>query len=457
MALNVNLFVHGVPMGQKTWGSVGDDKMYLSSFYGPKWAVPELMKVDIMAFGGFTYAYYTLVKGQNVFDSQGRAGAYFALTLRMNAYYADIQNIYNILKAAFDKFCVGSCLKEATGTYRFVHQDFMSTDQQLKALQTHLINYIGEFSVDDDIVSLAGFHLSGQSAAQNINLHECTRNVALNYARQSGKFVVSPWFLDSKSAKTVAQCKAETAAVTQRFQQELQLQQQAASEKLAAASRSANEERHRLKEQANKELEEVRLQKDQAIASLKAQYADVDAQISRYQQAASEYSRQINSLQNEAVKREKEIVNMRRRLSQLEGYGMAGQGGPTRPKGQKLPWIVTGIISFFLLLLSGLMTYFYFQDKSEIRTLKEENMELSTAKDTLLEKSGTLEVRLKALTDSTKSKVKPSDKPAVESSIEPSLNPSVRPSIKSSVQKTEKTVPTSTPIANNEKKESSEH
>ena len=90
MGLNISLFVHGVPMGQKMWGPKGDDLRYLSTFYGPKWESPEVMKVEVMTFGGVTNCYYSFVKGQNVCDSQGRAGSYFALTLRINAFYVDV-------------------------------------------------------------------------------------------------------------------------------------------------------------------------------------------------------------------------------------------------------------------------------------------------------------------------------------------------------------------------------
>ena len=41
-------------MGQKIWGPKNDDQIYISSFYGPKWDVPEVMKIDVMAFNGVT-------------------------------------------------------------------------------------------------------------------------------------------------------------------------------------------------------------------------------------------------------------------------------------------------------------------------------------------------------------------------------------------------------------------
>ena len=173
MGLNINIFVHGVPMGQKIWGPKNEDQSYISSFYGPEWDVPEVMKVDIMNFGGIPYCYYSFVKGKKVYDSQGRAGSYFAITLRINAFYADIQNIYSILKAAYEKMCIGLCVMESDGSVKYICSDFQGIDTQLKAIENSILNYISKFSTDNDIIALKDFSVSGQRALQNINLYCC--------------------------------------------------------------------------------------------------------------------------------------------------------------------------------------------------------------------------------------------------------------------------------------------
>ena len=81
MALNINLYVHGVPMGHKTWGALGEDGSFITNFYRPKWPAKELMQVDIMECKGKVYSYYTFVKGQNVMGYDNRTGSYFALTI----------------------------------------------------------------------------------------------------------------------------------------------------------------------------------------------------------------------------------------------------------------------------------------------------------------------------------------------------------------------------------------
>lgn len=69
------------------------------------------MQIDIMECRGKVYSYYTFVKGQNVMGYDNRTGSYFALTIRMDAYYADLQNMYKILSAAYEKCASGVSFK----------------------------------------------------------------------------------------------------------------------------------------------------------------------------------------------------------------------------------------------------------------------------------------------------------------------------------------------------------
>jgi hypothetical protein len=305
MALSVNLFVHGVPQGQKIWGSKGDDSLYLSSFYGPKWDVPEVMKIDIMTFGGTTYCYYTLVKGQNIYDLGGRAGAYFALTLRMNAYYADIQNLYNILMTVYNKFCIDCCLKENNGMLRFIHADFVSIDQQLKDIESQLLEYIRNFSVPKDIVSLAEFPASRQGVSSNINLHECTTNIAFNAIKQNGTLMVSPWFPDARSAEVISQYKNEMRVIAQRAEQEVKMYQQSAADQIEAVNKAAEErvvslQRKAADEQERliKEIEAIKQKAQENLDSLK----DKDKRIEYYRQKLGDAESTIEGIKREIEK-----------------------------------------------------------------------------------------------------------------------------------------------------------
>lgn len=384
MSLNINLFVHGVPMGQKIWGPKGDDHRYISSFYGPQWDAPEVMKIDIMAFGGTTYCYYSFVKGQNVYDSQGRDGSYIALTLKMNAYYGDIQNVYNILKAVYDKMCVELCVTEKNGSTKFLLSDFQSIDDKLKAIERHILNYISEFSTTNDIINLNGFSVSGQGAVNKINLHECTCQLAFEKIRLSGNLMVSPWYLSISAERTVSQFRAEMQKTAEKAEQEIQIQQQSAQEKINTITRQFQEELRASKEQSQKQLAQIKDENEQKIIAIKNRYADIDSKLDTLNRTIKEREREISDWQSRCKRKDNEIQSNIRNAEKLEHQisklqdnleELQSGDGISSQKSKKRKWILAGIVSFFIVLLIGLLTWFtihHFNGQKEvIRELRE--------------------------------------------------------------------------------------
>ena len=319
MNLNINLFVHGVPLGQKIWGHKGDDdERYLSSFYGPKWDAPEVMKIDIMTIGGITRCYYSYVKGQNVFDSQGRAGSYIALTLRINAFYADVQNMYSILKAAYDKMCVGLCISESNDSVKFLLPDFQTIDTPIKEIENHILNYISKFSINTDIIDLNEFEVNGHGTVHNINLHECTKIVAIENLRKSGNLMVSPWFLSANAVKTLAQYKAEMQATKERAQQEIQIQKQTCQEKIDDLTKQFQDELNDSKEHFQKQIAQIKEDNEREIDVIKKQYVDIDEKIKKLKRTIKEREQQISDLKSQGRRKEKEIHDKQNDIQKLE-------------------------------------------------------------------------------------------------------------------------------------------
>lgn len=367
MGLNIKLFVHGVPMGQKIWGPKGDDERYLSSFYGPKWDAPELMKVDIMAIGGVSQCYYTFVRGQNVCDSSGRAGSYFALTLKMNAFYADVQNIYNILKAVYDKMCVSLCVQEENGMVKYLLSDFQGIDGKLKDVEGHLLNYISKFSKSNDIVSLSGFATNGQ--ATNMNLFECNRFVATEQMKKVGHLLVSPHYLSSESAKIVAQCKAETQSAIQKAQQEIQLLKKTtqeekavitkqAEERVDSVTRKSQEDLKACQEQYNTRLTQTKEENDRHIADIKNRYKDVDINIKSLEQIIKERNKEISNLKSQCKEKDIETKKLQQQLDLLNNK-LAGNGLPPKSSIKK-KWKIIGLLSFFLIMIVCIVSLTFF-------------------------------------------------------------------------------------------------
>ena len=409
MGLNISLFVHGVPMGQKIWGPKGDDQRYLSSFYGPKWESPEVMKVEVMTFGGLTNCYYSFVKGQNVCDSQGRAGSYLALTLRINAFYVDVQNMYNILKAAYEKMCVGLCVQDTGAMIKYLVADFHSVDSKLKDIENHIVNYISEFSINEDIVSLSGFPAVSQGASLNVNLHECTKDVALDWVKKAGKIMVSPYFLPANAAKTVDKYKAEMETVRQKAQQEIELQQRTSQEKIASITQESQakvltvtqqaEEKLRLSEQrSQQQIAQANAENERKMQELRQNYSEVgeklDALNQRNRELGNEvadwkqqYKQKNKELQSSNVKIQKlqeSVEELQREVSSIKGNGVNVY--PTRYTPMKSVadknFIIVCIAGFFVILLVGFLIYLLMgkwdNKKDKIEDLQEKVEKLET-------------------------------------------------------------------------------
>lgn len=300
MALNINLYVHGVPMGHKTWGVLGEDDNFIANFYSSKWPAKELMQVDIMECKGKVYSYYTFVKGQNVMGYDNRTGSYFALTIRMDAYYADLQNMYKILSAAYEKMCVGRLVQKQGEGIKFIVQDFSVLDNELKGMENRIISYIGEFSNNKDLVSFSGFKTNGQQPAQTENLLECDNVKALNTVKATGKISVSPYY-PSKEVKELIS----------KNEDEMQKLRQMASQQINEAHEKASQQIRNIESKANEDIANVRRQASEEMTRLKSQYSSVDKQMNELEQKLEQEKLRTKQLQKEvkALKQAKDNVS----------------------------------------------------------------------------------------------------------------------------------------------------
>lgn len=395
MSLNINLFIHGVPMGQKIWGPKGEDNIYMSAFYGPKWDVPEVMKVEVMTFGGSTYCYYSFVKGQKVYDYQGRAGSYFALTLRINAFYADIQNLYGILKAAYDKMCVGLCTSESEGSVKYLCHDFQNINTNLKEIENHILNYISEFSIADDILNFDKLDFEDNGSIKSINLHECTKNLAIEQIRQSGKLMVSPYYLSFGATRTIAQFKAETQTIIDKSKQEILLHEQACQEKINDVTRCFQNELKETKERSEQRLSEIKDESERKISDIRRSYEDVDIKMNALNHTIRDREREISEWKSKYQKKDKEMLSCSKVVHKLEQQLIRLQRDfdelrknkrvMIMPEPKKVNWIIVGVVSFFTSLLVGFLIWFLLHSlsirKQEIQNLRNEIEQLKAEKD----------------------------------------------------------------------------
>lgn len=355
MALSIKLYAHGVPKGQKIWGATGMVGKYIETFYHP-YTYEEQMYVETKNIDGTPYCFYTFIKGKTVLDYEGRAGAYLALTLQINAFYVDIQNIYNILSAAYKKMCIGSCVKENGGNVKFCISDFSQVNDQLQTIENKAIGYIGDFSNNDDLKGIG----TSQNSTTEINLQECTKDVATALIGR-GKIVVSPLIPSSNEKAIIDKKNKEIDAVRKDAQRQIDASKQEAQQRIEAVKKEKAALQQNLQVIDDKHKKELDNLRSKHKKELEEKLADSVAQISALKKDKNKLQNLLDSANSDCKRLFKENDKLRRQLQFGGAVGPISSGPSTtsfvkKPIGllKKFakPLIVTTLIVFVLFLLT---------------------------------------------------------------------------------------------------------
>lgn len=298
MAYNIKLFIHGVPNGHDVWGNPEADANYIDAFYGRKPNITSQMLLEVMQFGGETNAYYTFFYyNDKIQDYSGRPGGYFALTLRINYYYADIRNIYNLLEAAFNKYIIGTVLEYTSGGgCRFLVTQFDQAKATFSSLEKELQHYLMQFSSNKDFMLLSGFKSNAQDNCGVINLLEAMPDTMAAYVKSKGKVSVSPLHPSSKEQQIINKMNAELNATTANAQQQISAAQQKAQQDVLAAQKD--------KEQGIQNVRNEYREADNTIRQLRAQNNKANNDISRLSAQVNELNVKLRDTQSYKVRYE---------------------------------------------------------------------------------------------------------------------------------------------------------
>lgn len=353
MGLKLNLIVHGVPKGQKIWGPQEEDRIFIESFYSRKSTVDAQLQVDIMKIGNEVNCYFTYLRGGNILDIENRQGSYFALTIRINAFYIDLFNIYTILEASYQKFILGKIIKSDSSSSRFIVNDFQQCDNSFKTIEKEIINYLSSFSNSSDFISLNDFVFNSKLPYTNINLLECNSKSVFNYIKEKGNISISPLH---------------------------------PSRQFSEFSRKKEEELEKVKLETKKMIGEEKAKSEQQIQVIKAEYANADKKISELNkqleiekknvvslkdelklmnQKVTEYDtlkQKIDSKEQEIKKIQTSLKTIRDAVNEIGGINIKSVDKKTENKQSKAKnedsnykWIMLNVILTVLILLAVLL------------------------------------------------------------------------------------------------------
>lgn len=291
MKCDIRLYAHGVTVGQTMWGVPDEDFRYIESFYTPKRGEDDNMLVEVCRPRGSAYCYYTYLRVKDVVGNGGRNGSYFALTLRINYYYADIKNIYHILDAAFDKFVEGSIVSTANGVTKYLVGDMAQADKILTSLDAEIQKYLMQFSKDSDFIPLSGFNAFGNGETLKFNLLECDAKTAARTVGRIGSISVSPLYPTDWEKQISAKAGADVTAA-----------QNEARQQIAATKQDAENRIRDIQGKAAKEVEAARRDKEEGIRAVREEFREAGKTISTLKQRVEKCQGEIQRLQQENQK-----------------------------------------------------------------------------------------------------------------------------------------------------------
>ena len=278
--MEVELFVHGTPLGADFWGKK-EDKNYFVPFYNGSSDELKFL-IQIRPLNGKPYCYYNYMVYKDVICNNGRSGGYFGISLRFDAYCNDAMTLYRILDTIYNVYVLGKILKADKSKLRYTTQNFESVSGYLKNIEDTALQLVQKAFVNESFVGLNGFS-TGNGNDSVRNLYDCTNESILSTIRQYGKIAISPYYPSDKEKALQKEC--ETRIQT--------LQKQCEDRYQAEIKMRVNE---------NDELKTSLSSTQQQVAGLQSDISQRDETITRLNEQLSKLDTQIkNTARNKNI------------------------------------------------------------------------------------------------------------------------------------------------------------
>lgn len=200
--MDLELFIHGVPKGQKIKGVSGDNA-YFSTFYNTSkkefQGTPKFL-IEIRNLAGVNYCYYSFLNYNKVSDYDGRPGSYIGLTIRLDKYCNDSYRIFGLLYVLYHRYVVESLFDAVKN--KFLVADF--TDEKIEPIQQALKNLFQMYFSERDFMNIQNqtFNIQEENTVNwsdslSINLWDCMKKgkvlFANDYPSIEGRRIIAEW------------------------------------------------------------------------------------------------------------------------------------------------------------------------------------------------------------------------------------------------------------------------
>lgn len=348
--MKVDIYIHGVPNGQRIWGTGGEDQV-INQFYGANGEEQTKYLAEVKKSSGENYCYYSLLKYKNVLAADSRAGSYVGLTIRMDMVCTKVKAVFQILEMVYNNAILGKFVKREGERLKFTVSDFKEKEAQCKAVVDKIMAMLGQSVEGNDFIAITPSMLSGRGT-QKVNIAEYSSESALASISQNGSIAVSAEYPSVQFASFIKKKDAETNAIKLQAQQDVSRIQQQASQSLQEQERRCNATILQTREEAQREIAQIREDANREIAQTKAKYIDIEKKLLSYEQKLKQMQKENSSLQNNVSQLQHTVHERDKMIAKLkQGVGNGTDTPDYHVKKPNIMKIIATIIVPFLNLL----------------------------------------------------------------------------------------------------------
>lgn len=311
--MDAELFIHGP---RHAFYGKQEESQYCQLFDNSQIKDEKRFVVEVRKGGlGKWYTYYTYCRYSNILDIDGRSGAYIGLTVRIDAYYANLRSLYTVLESIYQSKVVGLLLKRIPSGYQYLVSDFKNSQQAIldnveKSLGAMLM---GIFTKDDIIPIDSSFAVGGKEIFKGLDDNQYSEE-RLSDIKKTGKLI----FASSKDIDIIAKMNDSFDVQKRKIKEEQDQKIAQISSSLEDANKVAAALKDDISDRDNQimSLNEQKKNLEKELRKKDGENADLVSKLDSF----SSFEDQLNALQKafDSFKREKNSLECHLRNSELE-------------------------------------------------------------------------------------------------------------------------------------------
>ena len=189
--MDVEICIHGKPLAHETYSTAAEQANdiinFCNSFFENRSDYQEQSLVaETKIWQNRIYSYYTYNRN-NIKDLSGRT-AYFAITLRTDAFVKNLYVIYNVLDIVYNQFVIGTILSKEKDT-KYAIENFEKIGKEICDI---ILNLLSQVIQTKDLVRLDDTFLANSGVPLSFNPCDNRCLDLLSEYKKAEKIIISP-------------------------------------------------------------------------------------------------------------------------------------------------------------------------------------------------------------------------------------------------------------------------